>query len=105
MTDAPEESADFDRRLAEARQRQGLEKPAAPDPEANPSLLGIGLRVGVEMAAAMVVGAFLGYWLDRVLHTKPFLLIVFLLLGGAAGVRNVWRVVGPKRPGRGMDGA
>ncbi len=99
MTDAPDEGAEFDRRLAEARQRQGLEKPATPGPKANPSLLGIGLRVGVEMAAALVVGAFLGYWLDRVLHTKPFLMIVFMLLGGAAGVRNVWRVVGPKRPG------
>ncbi len=98
MADAPEESADFDRRLAEARQRQGLEKPASPGPKANASLLGIGLRVGVEMVAAMVVGAFLGYWLDRVLHTKPFVMIVFLLLGGAAGVRNVWRVVGPRRP-------
>lgn len=99
MADAPEESADFDRRLAEAQQRQGLEKPVAPGPKANRSLLGIGLRVGVEMASAMVVGAFVGYWLDRVLHTKPFLMVVFLFLGGAAGVRNVWRVVGPRRPG------
>lgn len=100
MADAPEESADFDRRLTEARQRQGLEKPAVPGPAANTSLLGIGLRVGVEMAAALVVGALLGYWLDRVLHTKPFLMVVFMLLGGVAGVRNVWRVVGPKRPDR-----
>lgn len=99
MTDAPEESPDFDRRLEEARQRQGLEKPASPGPKANASLLGIGMRVGVEMVAAMAVGAFLGYWLDRVLHTKPLLTIVFLLLGGAAGVRNVWRVVDPRRSG------
>ncbi|MDE2333227.1 MAG: AtpZ/AtpI family protein [Rhodospirillales bacterium] len=99
MTDAPEKGADFDRRLAEARQRQGLEKPAEPGPVAKTSLLGIGMRVGVDMASALAVGAFLGYWLDRVLHTKPFLMVVFLLLGGVAGVRNVWRLVGPKRPG------
>ncbi len=98
MTDAPEEGADFDRRLAEARQRQGLEKPADPAKAAATSLLGIGMRVGVEMAAALAVGAFLGYWLDRVLHTKPLLMVVFLLLGGVAGVRNVWRLVGPKGP-------
>lgn len=97
MADAPDEGADFDRRLAEARQRQGSDEPAASGPKANASLLGIGLRVGVEMASAMVVGAFLGYWLDRWLGTKPFLMIVLLLLGGAAGVRNVWRVVDPRR--------
>lgn len=97
MTNAPDEGADFDRRLAEARQRQGEDKPAAPGRDANRSLLSIGLRVGVEMVSAMAVGAFLGYWLDRWLGTKPFLMIVLLLLGGAAGVRNVWRVVDTKR--------
>ena len=52
---------------------------------------------GVEMVSALVVGMAIGWGLDRWLHTLPLFLIVFVLLGGAAGIANVWRTVGPKR--------
>jgi ATP synthase protein I len=91
----------FEERLRAARARQGLDK--AP-PEAGkepgdfgPSPLGIGLRVGVELVSALVVAVAIGYWLDRWLHTSPAFLIVFVFLGGAAGVLNVWRVFAPRR--------
>ena len=42
----------------------------------------------------MVVGAGLGWLLDRVLGITPWGLIVFLLLGFAAGVLNVMRSAG-----------
>ncbi len=59
--------------------------------------MGVGLRVGVEMVSAMAVAVVIGWYLDRWLRTSPAFLIVFVLLGGAAGVANVWRVIGPKR--------
>ncbi|KAA5613739.1 AtpZ/AtpI family protein [Rhodovastum atsumiense] len=62
-----------------------------------PTALGIGLRVGVELVSAMVVSVVIGWWLDRWLGTRPILLAVFVLLGGAAGVANVWRLIGPGR--------
>ena len=58
--------------------------------------LGIGLRVGVELVSALVVAVAIGWWLDGWLHTRPFLLILFVLLGGAAGIANIWRLVKPK---------
>lgn len=51
----------------------------------------MGLRIAVELAAAVVVGAFIGIVLDSWLGTRPWMLIVFFILGTAAGFLNVYR--------------
>jgi ATP synthase protein I len=43
------------------------------------------------LVAAVVVGGLLGFFLDRWLHTKPWLLILFGGIGFYAGVRDVLR--------------
>jgi ATP synthase protein I len=86
-------SDDFERRLNAARGRRGLEPKALP---AGPSAWGVGARVGVELLSALVVGLAIGWGLDRWLHTTPLFLVVFVLLGGGAGVANVWRLMAPK---------
>ena len=50
-----------------------------------------GLRLGSEFVAAIIVGAGLGYIIDMFLPTRPWGLVVLLLLGFAAGVLNVVR--------------
>lgn len=50
-----------------------------------------GFRVGTELLSGVLVGAAAGYFLDIFFGTKPVLLIVFLFLGGAAGILNVYR--------------
>jgi ATP synthase protein I len=52
------------------------------------------LKISSEFIAAIIVGAMLGYLLDYFAATKPWGLMVFLLLGFCAGVMNVLRVVG-----------
>ena len=52
------------------------------------------LKLSSEFIAAVVVGAMIGYLLDLFLPTKPWGLIVFLLLGFCAGVLNVLRTAG-----------
>ena len=52
----------------------------------------IGFRIGVELFSAVVVGAGIGYLLDDFFNTKPWLLVVFLFFGGAAGILNVYRL-------------
>lgn len=52
----------------------------------------IGLRIGVELFSAVIVGAGIGYLLDNALGTKPWMLVVFLFFGGAAGMLNVYRL-------------
>lgn len=95
-----EQPGSFEERLSAARLKQGLD--ARPDTTApiagrgEPSALGIGLRVGIELVSALVVGVGIGWLLDRWLHTSPVFIAVFVLLGGAAGVLNVWRTMGGK---------
>ena len=101
MSEEPDgHEASFEERLAAARDKQGL-KVAPSDAGKSPdgldgNALAIGMRVGVEMVSALVVAVAIGWGLDYLLGTKPILLAVFVLLGGAAGVLNVWRVFAPK---------
>jgi ATP synthase protein I len=53
-----------------------------------------GFRLSSELVAGVVVGAGLGWLVDRWLGAAPWGLIVFLLLGFAAGVLNVMRSAG-----------
>src|SRR4029079_19463770 len=48
-------------------------------------------RLSAELGAGVLVGAVIGWLLDRWLGIAPWGLIVFLLLGFAAGVLNVMR--------------
>lgn len=50
-----------------------------------------GLRLGSEFIAAILVGAGIGYLLDLWLGTSPWILLVMVLVGFAAGVLNVTR--------------
>ncbi len=52
-----------------------------------------GLRVGVEMVAATMIGLGLGFMLDRWLHTRPLFLLVFFTFGAAAGFLNLYHVM------------
>lgn len=51
----------------------------------------LGFRIMTELLSGVVIGAGVGYFLDDLFGSKPWLLIVFLLLGGAAGILNVYR--------------
>jgi ATP synthase protein I len=53
-----------------------------------------GFRLSSELVAGVLVGAGLGWLIDRVLGISPWGLIVFLLLGFAAGVLTVMRSAG-----------
>jgi ATP synthase protein I len=47
--------------------------------------------LGLEMALSVVIGMGIGYYLDRWLGTGPWLMIVWIALGFAAGVRSLYR--------------
>ena len=57
----------------------------------NTSSLGIAMRLSSELVAAVFVASIIGYYLDKWLETKPFLLIVFFFLGAVTGILNVVR--------------
>ncbi len=53
-----------------------------------------GFRLSSELVGGVLVGAGLGWLIDRVLGISPWGFIVFLLLGFVAGVLNVMRSAG-----------
>ena len=55
--------------------------------------LSFAARLGMELVVATLVGAFLGYLLDRFLGTKPWLMVVGVVIGAIAGFLNVYRFV------------
>jgi ATP synthase protein I len=48
--------------------------------------------VGLMFPTSIAVGLLIGYFLDKIFNTSPYLLIIFLLYGIAAGFVNLFRV-------------
>jgi ATP synthase protein I len=93
MTGGGSPGDDFDARLERARAQREAETPTShAGPRSRPPM-GIGFRIGVDVAAALAVGLGIGYLLDAWLGTKPWLLVVFFFLGAGAGMLNVYRAV------------
>ena len=59
----------------------------------NQDSLNIYYRVGTELLAGLLIGAGIGWTLDQWINTTPLFLISFFMLGGAAGIYNLWRVL------------
>ena len=101
--------SDLSARLRQLETQLDRKRDPAPEREArfegsssSPSALGRAFRMSTEFVAGVIAGGGLGWLLDRWLGTSPWGLIVFLMLGFAAGTFNVVRAagagqVGPKR--------
>jgi ATP synthase protein I len=79
--------SEIEERLRKAREKRGEVRQV----EAPNSKLGIAFRLVTELVAAVIVGGAMGWGLDQVLGTAPFLLIVMFMVGVAAGIFNVVR--------------
>ena len=51
--------------------------------------VGLGVSVPTMLAASVIVGCIIGHYLDSWLDTGPWMLLLFLVLGLAAGVREM----------------
>jgi len=84
-------------RLGEGLARQRAvetSKEASENRAATASGYAKGFRLSSELVAGVIVGAGLGWIVDRWFGITPWGLIIFLLLGFAAGVLNVMRSAG-----------
>lgn len=82
---------------------QSRTDPAAASSADNGGALGRAMRISTELIGGIVVGAGLGWLIDRAFGTWPAAFIVFFLLGSAAGMINVVRAgtamkTGPDNP-------
>jgi ATP synthase protein I len=58
-------------------------------------MMAMASTMGISMVLATVIGLAIGYWLDKAFDTSPWLLLIFLGLGIAAGFRNLY-VIGKR---------
>ena len=49
------------------------------------------MMVGVQFALSIIIGIVIGYYLDKWLSTFPWMTIFWLLIGFAAGLKNLYR--------------
>jgi ATP synthase protein I len=89
MASDPDRLRDLEKRLDQLQARQAPKRPP-------PSQAGIAGRFATELVAALIVGGGLGWGIDWLfghfgIHTRPVFLMVFVVLGAAAGILNVMR--------------
>ena len=94
----PEERAEFEGRIAglgdklgKVRGQRDAEARASLDAEMRGRGMAYGMRMAAELVAAVIVGGIIGWGLDWLLGTKPWLFLLFFVLGFAAGILNVVR--------------
>ena len=90
MTEEPqsERLKALEARLNQARARAEPEKPHM---EEHYSQAQLAWRMVIELVAGLGIGFGIGYGLDSLLGTRPWLMVVFTLLGFVAGVKTMIR--------------
>ena len=97
MSDGREHGT-FEQRLAAAQAAARAVKrkrTGSADAGAARSAVNFAMRLGVELVAAMAIAVLLGWGLDRLFHTRPWIMVAMVPVGMAAGLRNLVRAVGP----------
>jgi ATP synthase protein I len=93
----------FEQRLAQAQGKVLVSQPKAGSAHESAGssykAINLAMRLGVELVAAMVIAVVIGWGLDKVFHTSPWLMIVMVPVGMAAGLRNLIRAGGPGSSG------
>lgn len=86
---------DFDKKLRQVRghapKGRGPEHSGEESSEGRQNAMGTAFRLSTDLVAAVLVGGFIGYMIDKGLGTEPFGLLLFFFLGIAAGIVNVFR--------------
>ena len=53
----------------------------------------IGLKISLDFISSIIVGALIGYGLDKIFLTKPVFFIIFLVLGIITGFYSLFKTV------------
>ena len=84
-----EESRKLHEKISLARKDAGLEVKTQPASHLTGHARAV--RLGTEFIAAIIVGTGIGYFADMIFGTSPWIMLVMVLVGFAAGVLNVVR--------------
>ncbi len=73
---------------------QDFLKPDKKDRKSRRDLQNYG-NLGLEILVTVLIGAFVGYWLDGLWNTSPWLMLLGFVMGAIAGFLNILRLVFP----------
>lgn len=76
-------------RLDAAKQKHSVDDV----PENDNSIIGMAWRISTELVVAVFIGCAIGFGIDYFTGTRPWITILGLCLGTAAGIRNTFRLV------------
>nr|WP_111298046.1 AtpZ/AtpI family protein [Paracoccus saliphilus] len=96
MADKPQsdadKAADADRlRALEAKLAALTPKPQGPGPMGKYEQANLAWRMVIELVTGLGLGFAVGYGLDYLLGTTPLLMVLFIFLGLAAGIKTMMR--------------
>ncbi len=85
----------IDARLSDIRSARAPETPPRNGLQADGTAWGRGMKMVSEFVGGIVAGGLLGWIVDRLAPTAPFGLLIGLMFGFAAGLRNLYRATKP----------
>ncbi len=56
-------------------------------------LIAKSINMGYYLITPLLIGLFIGYWLDKVFNTKPFFLLLLLSVGVISSFYILWKIV------------
>ena len=81
---------DLDRKIRELREKENGSSEKSSSTHIGAAHIGV--RIATDLLSGIAVGTGIGYVLDKIFDTRPYLFAIFLLFGGAAGFLNVYRM-------------
>lgn len=86
----PDDIKELDKKIKKFKQKEKkAEKEALEEPEY--SSAAAGFQISTELLAGVAIGASIGYVLDKMFNLTPWLMAIFTIFGGAAGVLNIYK--------------
>ena len=73
------------------RLEQKLKKPKTNNNKNNG--YSIGLKISLDLISSIIVGALIGFGLDKIFSTKPVFFIIFLVLGIITGFYSLFKTM------------
>ena len=86
----PDDIAALDKKIKQFKQKE-LEQQNNTQNEPEYSSAAAGFQISTELLSGIVIGASIGYLLDKIFNTAPWMLAIFTIFGGAAGVLSIYK--------------
>lgn len=87
----PEDIKNINQRINDFKAAHLSSKHVPTEKQTDYSRTATGFQISTELLAGVLIGAGLGYLLDKVFSTQPWLMSIFIILGGAAGILNIYK--------------